>query len=327
MIRTMKSFYQGKHVLVTGAAGFIASHLTDALLEAGAKVTGVDNFITGRAQNISHLDENPSFKLIHADVSGDPSSFIPEDIDLVFHMASPASPPGYQEYPIETYLVNSIGTHNMLQYFLMKNPNVRFLFASTSESYGDPLEHPQKETYFGNVNPNGERSMYDEAKRFGEMVCGVHFRSFDMDTRIIRIFNTYGPRMDPKDGRSLVEFAVKSIQGETIEIYGDGKQTRSFCYVSDLVAGIMAMMTSDKTSGETVNLGNPHEQSMIELIALIESQLGTKANVVYKAARLDDPRRRQPDITKAKRLLNWEPHVSIEDGLAETLAYFKQELQ
>lgn len=323
----MKSFYQGKHVLVTGAAGFIGSHLTDALLEAGARVTGVDNFITGRAQNIAHLADNSSFKLVHADVSGDPSQFIPEDIDLVFHMASPASPPGYQEHPVETYLVNSVGTHNMLQYFLLQNPDVRFLFASTSESYGDPLVHPQTEDYYGNVNPNGVRSMYDEAKRFGEMVCGVHFRSFDMNTRIIRIFNTYGPRMDPSDGRSLVEFAVKAIRGETVSMYGDGEQTRSYCYVEDLVAGIMAMMASDKTAGETVNLGNPHEQSMLELIKAIETILETKVKISHQEARPDDPRRRQPDITKAKKILGWEPRISIEDGLARTLDYFKQELQ
>lgn len=323
----MKSFYQGKHVLVTGAAGFIGSHLTDALLEAGARVTGVDNFITGRAQNIAHLKENEFFKLITADVSSDPSSFIPDEIDFVFHMASPASPPGYQEHPVETYLVNSIGTHNMLQYLLMSNPQVRFLFASTSESYGDPLEHPQKETYFGNVNPNGVRSMYDEAKRFGEMVCGVHHRSFEMDTRIIRIFNTYGPRMDPNDRRSLVEFAIHALRNEPILVTGNGKQTRSYCYISDLVDGILKVMESNQASGETINLGNSHEQSMLDLIEMIKKNTGSSSPIQHLADRPDDPQRRQPDISKAKKILSWEPRVTIEEGLKETLAYFKQELQ
>lgn len=323
----MGSFYQGKHAVVTGAAGFIGSHLVDALLEAGTRVTGIDNFITGRKQNLAHLDDNENFKLITSDVSGNPEDFMSPDADLVFHLASPASPPGYQEHPVETYLVNSIGTHNILQYLLLNNQDARFLFASTSEVYGDPKEHPQKESYFGNVNPNGERSMYDEAKRFGEMVCGVHQRSFGLDTRIVRIFNTYGPRMDPKDRRSLVEFIVHTLRSENISIYGNGKQTRSYCYVSDLVAGIMAMMTSEKTKGETVNLGNPHEQTMLDLIKSVEKVSGLKAEIKYVPARPDDPLRRQPEISKAKKLLNWEPTISIEEGLARTLAYFKQEVQ
>lgn len=322
----MSSFYKNKNVVVTGAAGFIGSHLTDALLDQGAKVFGVDNFITGRMQNLSHLDGNENFKLIKADVTGNPDDFMIPEVDLVFHLASPASPPGYQEHPVETYLVNSIGTHNILQYLLMNNQDARFLYASTSESYGDPKEHPQKESYYGNVNPNGERSMYDEAKRFGEMVCGVHKRSFDLDTRIVRIFNTYGPRMDPNDRRSLVEFIVRSLKNEPVLVYGDGKQTRSYCFVSDLVNGILAMMASDKTSGETVNLGNPHEQTMLELIKTIEEVGGLKANIKHEPARPDDPQRRQPDITKAKKLLDWEPTISIADGLAQTISYFRTEL-
>lgn len=323
----MSSFYQGKHALVTGAAGFIGSHLVDALLAEGCKVTGVDNFITGRMQNLAHLDENENFKFVTGDVIGDPNEFMTDDMELIFHFASPASPPGYQEHPVETYLVNSMGTHNMLQFLLERNPEARFLFASTSESYGDPKEHPQKETYYGNVNPNGERSMYDEAKRFGEMVCGVHHRSFDMDTRIIRIFNTYGPRMDPNDRRSIVEFIVRNLKGEPTVVHGDGKQTRSFCYVEDLVRGILAMMASDQTKGETVNLGNPHEQTLLQLIAMVEKLSGRKATLKFESGRPDDPMRRQPDITKAKKLLNWEPKVSIEEGLSRTLDYFKSEVK
>lgn len=322
----MSSFYQGKHVVVTGAAGFIGSHLVDALLEKGAQVTGVDNFITGRKQNLAHLDEVENFKFVTADVIGDPNEFLFPEVDLVFHMASPASPPGYQEHPVETYLVNSMGTHNMLQYLLINNPEARFLFASTSESYGDPTEHPQKETYFGNVNPNGERSMYDEAKRFGEMVCGVHNRSFDLDTRIVRIFNTYGPRMDPNDRRSLVEFIVRTLKHEPVTVYGDGKQTRSFCYVEDLVRGLLALMESERCQGETVNLGNPHEQTMLELIHLIQETTGIKTEIVHKEGRPDDPQRRQPDITKAKTMLSWEPKIQITEGLARTLEYFKMQV-
>lgn len=321
------SFYQDKHALVTGAAGFIGSHLVDALLEKGAQVTGVDNFITGNKQNLAHLEDNDRFKLITADVIGNPESFMSPDIDLVFHFASPASPPGYQEHPVETYLVNSIGTHNLLQYLLVNNPKTRFLFAGTSEAYGDPQEHPQKETYFGNVNPNGERSMYDEAKRFGEMVCGVHFRSFELDTRIVRIFNTYGPRMDRGDRRSIVEFITRNLQHEPVTIFGDGKQTRSYCYVDDLVRGILDLMASEAASGETVNLGNPHEQTMLDLIASIEKISGLKTAIKFESARSDDPQRRQPDIAKAKKLLNWEPSISIEEGLERTISYFRTQVK
>ncbi|HSW89405.1 MAG TPA: SDR family NAD(P)-dependent oxidoreductase [Patescibacteria group bacterium] len=317
-------FYQGKTVLVTGAAGFIGSHLCDALLANGAKVIGLDNFISGRADNIAHIKNHPNFTFIEADVNQGFSTLNSQlsTLDLVFHLASPASPPGYQAHPVETYLVNSYGTHLLLTYLKEKHPTARFLFASTSEIYGDPLEHPQKETYFGNVNPNGIRSMYDEAKRLGETVCGVFLRSFNMDTRIIRIFNTYGPRMDPNDGRSLVEFCVRMLKNEPITLYGDGKQTRSYCFVSDLVAGISLFMASPDCRGETVNLGNPQEQSMLDLVHMIEAQLGKKATLQYKEARADDPRRRQPDISKAKTLLNWVPQVKIEAGLKETLAYF-----
>lgn len=323
------SFYQGKTVLVTGSAGFIGSHLTDELLARGATVIGVDNFITGRKQNIEHLLKNEQFTFIEADAINSPAQYLPPTIqlDCVFHMASPASPPGYQEHPVETYLVNSLGTHNIAQYLLATFPDARLLFASTSESYGDPLEHPQKETYYGNVNPNGVRSMYDESKRFGEMVCGVHVRDFDLDTRIVRIFNTYGPRMDPNDGRSLVEFVTKALKKESITLYGDGKQTRSYCYVSDLVKGILLLMEVDTARGETVNIGNPHEQTMLELIETITSILKTEVPIDHQDARPDDPRKRCPDISKATTLLGWKPTISIEEGLASTIEYFQHELQ
>lgn len=320
----MSRYFQDKKVVVTGAAGFIGSHLCESLIEAGAHVTGVDNFITGRKQNLSTLEDVERFKFITADVSVSPDTFLSPQVDCIFHFASPASPPGYQANPVQTYLVNSIGTHNILQYLVKNAPKARFLFASTSEAYGDPLEHPQKETYYGNVNPNGERSMYDEAKRFGEMVCGVHQRTFNIDTRIVRIFNTYGPRMDPHDGRSLVEFATRMLAGEKVVVFGDGKQTRSYCYVKDLVRGILSMMESDKTRGQTVNLGNPVELTMLELIDTIQKQLGIEAKIEHRQARSDDPKKRRPDISKAQSLLGWHPDVSIQEGLALTLSYFQQ---
>lgn len=323
------SFYQGKTVIVTGAAGFIGSHLTDALLANGARVLGIDNFLTGRKKNLADAQKSTLFTFVEADVTTDPTTYFPEAFlkpDCVFHFASPASPVGYQEHPVETYLVNSYGTHLLLQYLKKQSRASRFLFASTSEAYGDPLEHPQKETYWGNVNPNGVRSMYDESKRLGESICGVHTRDFGMDVRIIRIFNTYGPRMDPHDGRSLVDFATKALKGETITVFGDGQQTRSYCYVTDLVNGVLSMMESEKTNGETVNLGNPHEQTMMELISAIQKILGTSGQIEHLPERSDDPKRRCPDISKAQQVLGWSPTVSIEEGLTSTLNFLKNEL-
>ncbi len=324
------SFYQGKTVLVTGASGFIGSHLTDALLAQGAHVIGVDNFISGQAQNISHLKDSHQFEFIEADVIDAPTTYLQKDgktfpIDLVFHLASPASPAGYQKHPVETYLVNSIGTHQLLQFLLEHNPNARFLFASTSESYGDPLEHPQKETYFGNVNPNGPRSMYDESKRLGETICGVHTRSFGLDTRIVRIFNTYGPRMDIADGRVIPDFIKNILHGSAIHMHGDGNQTRSFCYISDLVAGLLRLMEEDTARGETVNIGNPAEVTMNELAKVLSDIAGVQENIEFVQSRPDDPKRRCPDISKAKQLLGWEPQVNLQDGLQKTLEYFRKE--
>lgn len=320
------AFYQGKTAVVTGAAGFIGSHLVDALLQQGATVIGIDNFITGNKNNIAHLLSNANFRFLEADVSTPTSSYLmPETLkpDLVFHFASPASPPGYQKKPVETYKVNVWGTHELLSYLKDTNPAARFLFASTSEIYGDPLEHPQKESYFGNVNPNGERSMYDESKRLGETICGVFGRSFGLDTRIVRIFNTYGPRMDPNDGRSIVDFSVKILKQQPLTIHGDGTQTRSFCYVSDLVMGILSMMEMDSAKGQTINLGNPEEISMNDLIAVIEQVTGKTATKTSAAVPADDPKRRCPDISKAKTILNWQPTIALRDGLVPTIEYFK----
>jgi UDP-glucuronate decarboxylase len=318
------SFYQGKTVLVTGAAGFIGSHLTDALLAEGATVIGVDNFITGNKKNLEHLISNERLTFIEADVISPPGLWpLNSSPSLVFHLASPASPLGYQSHPIETYLANSIGTHNLLQYLLKTNPSVRFVYTSTSESYGDPLEHPQKETYWGNVNPNGPRSMYDESKRLGETICGVHRRSFGLDCRIARIFNTYGPRIDIDDGRVIPDFMKSVLANTPLTIHGDGSQTRAFCYVTDLVAGLMRLMEVENISGETINLGNPEEITMRSLAEKISEVAKIPLQLTTVAARTDDPSRRCPDITKAKEILGWEPKVSLDAGLKMTLEYFQ----
>ena len=321
------SFYQDKTVLVTGAAGFIGSHLVDVLLEQGATVIGVDNFITGKRENVSHLSRDKKFTLIEADVIDSPESYLhlaplPLPPDCVFHLASPASPVGYQAHPVETYLVNSIGTHNLLQYLIEKHPTARFLYTSTSEAYGDPLEHPQKETYWGNVNPNGPRSMYDESKRLGETICGVHTKNFQVDTRIARLFNTYGPRLDIDDGRVIPDF-IKSVRsGKALTIHGDGSQTRSFCYVSDTVAGLLQFMEVDGLAGETINIGNPEEITIDSLANLMCELEGIRKRINFQPGRTDDPNRRCPDISKAKKLLKWEPKIPLKEGLKKTVESF-----
>ncbi|NCN82890.1 MAG: NAD-dependent epimerase/dehydratase family protein [Candidatus Pacebacteria bacterium] len=305
--------------IVTGAAGFVGSHLCDSLLKMGYTVYGIDNFITGQAKNIDHLESNGNFHFIKADVSQPAAKYLPAGLspDVVFHLASPASPPRYQAHPVETYLVNSIGTHYLLQHLKEHAPQARFVFASTSETYGDPAEHPQVEGYWGNVNPNGVRSCYDEAKRLGETICGVHARDFGMDVRIVRIFNTYGPRMDLADGRIIPNFIRQAMDSEPLTIYGDGSQTRSFCYVSDLVAGIVLMGTLEDLAGETINLGNPNE----EHTALATAELVKKAfdkpelEIIFKDLPGDDPTRRKPDISKARQVLGWSPQVSFAEGL------------
>lgn len=323
----MQAAFEAQNVLVTGAAGFIGSHLCDQLLASGAQVYGVDNFLTGRASNIEHLQTNSAFHFIEADVTSDPASYLPAEVkfDLILHFASPASPPRYQEHPVETYLVNSQGTHNLLQYLLSTNKAGRFLYAGSSEAYGDPQVHPQTESYWGNVNPNGIRSCYDEGKRFGETICGVHYRDLGLDTRIVRIFNTYGPRMDPTDGRVIPQFVSEALAGKPLTIYGDGSQTRSYCFVSDLVAGILLMASTDGAAGETVNLGNPGEFTVKQTAEIIHQCVNPGQEIAIEFLPLpgDDPTRRRPDVTKAKSLLGWEPVVSFEDGIKDTIEFFK----
>jgi UDP-glucuronate decarboxylase len=319
-------YYKGKTVLLTGVAGFIGSHLADRLLDLGATVIGVDNFITGRRKNIAHLlDGSKShFALIETDATQSPSTYLSEDvkIDLILHFASPASPPGYQRHPIETYLINALGTHHLLDYLHHNNPRGRFVFASTSEIYGDPKVHPQPETYWGNVNPNGPRSCYDESKRFGETVCGVFNRDFEMDVRILRIFNTYGPRMDPEDGRIIPNFVKQALRHDPMTIYGDGRQTRSYCYVDDLVEGILRLGGYESLSGETVNLGNPEEYTVLQTAEIIADMVGVEVKLLNSQLPTDDPLQRRPDISRANELLNWHPTVSFKEGLKKTIAHF-----
>ncbi|HAU99206.1 MAG TPA: NAD-dependent dehydratase [Candidatus Pacebacteria bacterium] len=316
--------FKGKRVIVTGSAGFIGSHLCDALLQSEAEVLGIDNLICGSENNLSNAKKHQSFSFINADVSLSPASYLPHNYrpDYVFHFASPASPPIYQKYPIETYLVNSQGTHQLLQYLVAKNPSARFVFASTSEVYGNPTVHPQPESYWGNVNPNGIRSCYDESKRMGETICGVHARSFAIDTRIVRIFNTYGPRIGKDDGRIIPNFISQALAGEPLTVYGSGKQTRSLCYIDDLVRGILLHAVSEKTKNETINLGNPLELTVLEIASLIIKQTRSSSSISYLTLPLDDPERRKPDISKAQSLLSWIPEVSVETGLQKTIQYF-----
>jgi len=319
-------FFQNKCVVVTGGAGFIGSHLCEALVDLGAHVIAVDNLVTGKRKNISHILDKIHY--IEADVTLPPETYLPNELhpDIIFHFASLASPPLYQAKPIETYLVNSIGTHFLLQYLLHKNPSARFIFASTSEVYGDPQEHPQTESYWGNVNPNGLRSCYDESKRMGETVCGVHTRSFDMNVRIVRIFNTYGPRMSPTDGRIIPNFIMQALRKENLTLFGTGTQTRTFCYVSDLVSGILLLAEKDAARGETINIGNPKAFSALETAEIIQKEvLGEHGKeFIFKELPSDDPVRRQPNIEKAKRILDWSPSIEFAEGLKKTVEYFQE---
>ena len=299
-----------KSALVSGAAGFVGSHLVDRLLEEGFAVVGVDNFITGKEENLNSAKSNSKFSFLDLDVVSE----IPDlgmKFDYIFHAASPASPPKYFEYPIETMMVNSIGTKNLLD-LAIKN-NSRFIFFSTSEVYGDPLEHPQRESYWGNVNPIGPRSIYDEAKRFGEALVAQYVREKKVDAGIIRIFNTYGPRLDPHDGRVVSTFIRQAINGEALTINGDGNQTRSFCYISDLIDGILKMAESNEFG--PINLGNPNEMTLNELIKEISKLLSKNLDTTNLPELKDDPVRRKPDISLAKEKLGWEPKVSLTQGL------------
>jgi dTDP-glucose 4,6-dehydratase len=309
-----------KTAVVTGGAGFLGSHLSDRLLAEGFRVIAIDNLITGNTDNIEHLAGNPDFKFIRQNVSE--YIFVPGPVDYVFHFASPASPIDYLEHPIPTLKVGALGTHNTLG--LAKDKGATFLLASTSECYGDPLEHPQSEDYWGNVNPIGPRGVYDEAKRFAEAMTMAYHRFHGMDTKIVRIFNTYGPRMRLRDGRVVPAFISQALNNEPLTVFGDGSQTRSFCYVSDLIDGIFRLALSD--FHEPVNIGNPGEMTILDFAQKILALTGSSAEIVFKPLPVDDPRVRQPDISRAKRLLGWQPKVDFESGVRETIGYFKQKL-
>jgi dTDP-glucose 4,6-dehydratase len=306
-----------KTAVVTGAAGFLGSHLTDRLLAEGYKVIGMDNLITGNVRNIEHLSGNPDYDFIKHDVTK--FIFLPGKVDLIFHFASPASPIDYLQIPIQTLKVSSLGTHNALG--LAKEKGATFLIASTSECYGDPLEHPQKETYWGNVNPIGPRGCYDEAKRFAEAMTMAYHRAHHLDTKIVRIFNTYGPRMRLEDGRVVPAFIGQALQGLPITVFGDGSQTRSFCYVSDLIDGIFKL--SQSNYHEPVNIGNPREMTVLEFAKAILKHTGVNLPIIHQDLPTDDPKVRQPDITLARKLLGWEPKVEFEEGIMRTIAYFR----
>ncbi|OQA41417.1 MAG: UDP-glucose 4-epimerase [Chloroflexi bacterium ADurb.Bin325] len=308
-------------ILVTGGAGFIGSHLCDRLLADGHEVIAMDNLITGSTDNIAHLAGNRRFKFIHHDVTD--YIYVPGRLDAVMHLASPASPVDFDRIPIQILKVGSLGTHNTLG--LAWGKAARFLLASTSEVYGDPLVHPQPESYWGNVNPIGVRGVYDEAKRFAEAITMAYHRIHAVDTRIIRIFNTYGPRMRLDDGRVVPNFIGQALQGRPLTVYGDGGQTRSFCYVSDLVDGMVRLLMSDETG--PVNIGNPLEVSIRTFAETINRLTGNAGGIVYRPLPADDPKQRRPDITRARTLLGWEPQVGLEDGLARTIEYFRARMQ
>ncbi len=310
-----------KTAVVTGAAGFLGSHLTDRLLKEGYRVIGIDNLLTGSERNIAHLAGNADFKFIHQDVTE--YLYLPGEVDLVFHFASPASPIDYLKLPIQTLKVGSIGTHHALG--LAKAKGATFLLASTSETYGDPLEHPQKESYWGNVNPIGVRGVYDEAKRFAEAMVMAYHRYHGVDTKIVRIFNTYGPRMRLEDGRVVPAFIGQALRGEPLTVFGQGRQTRSFCYVSDLIEGIYRLSQSDQH--EPVNIGNPAEMTIMQFAEAILRVTGSSSKIDFRELPADDPKVRQPDITLARKLLGWEPQVPFEEGITRTVDYFRDFLR
>ncbi len=308
-------------ILVTGAAGFLGSHLCDRLLAADHEVVGIDNFITGSAPNLAHLEGHARFQLVRQDVT----TFITVDgpLDGVLHFASPASPIDYLEYPIPTLKVGALGTHNTLG--LAKAKGARFLLASTSEVYGDPLVHPQPESYWGNVNPVGPRGVYDEAKRFAEAMTMAYHRYHGVNTRIVRIFNTYGPRMRPQDGRVVSNFIVQALKGEPLTVYGDGSQTRSFCYVDDLIDGIVRLWEGG--TAEPTNIGNPDEFTVWQLAERVLALTGSKSPIVKRPLPTDDPKVRRPDISRARATLGWEPRVPLDAGLRLTIPYFRRVLE
>jgi len=307
-------------ILITGGAGFLGSHLCDKFIGKGYEVICMDNLITGSTENIAHLIGNDQFRFIHHDVTE--YMYIDGELDAILHFASPASPVDYLRYPIQTLKVGSLGTHKALG--LAKAKKARFLLASTSEVYGDPLTHPQEESYWGNVNPVGIRGVYDEAKRFAEAMTMAYHRYHGLETRIVRIFNTYGPRMRIEDGRAIPAFMSQALREESLTVFGDGSQTRSVCYVDDLVEGIYQLLLSDES--DPVNIGNPDELSMLDLAKEILEISGSSSQIVYKDLPKDDPKVRQPDITRAQTILKWQPNVQRREGLIKTLEYFKQAL-
>ena len=309
-------------VLITGAAGFIGSHLCERFLREGHEVIGMDNFLTGTPENISHLFENENFTFIKYDVTN--FIYVDGDLDLILHFACPASPVDYLNHPIHTMKVDSLGTLHTLG--LAKTKKARYLLASTSEIYGNPQVHPQPETYWGNVNPIGPRSVYDEAKRFSEALSMAYHREHGIDVRIARIFNTYGPRMRINDGRVVPNFIYQALTGKPITVYGDGSQTRSFCYIEDLVEGIYRLAVKEGIEGEVFNLGNPEEYTVLELAKLIKEITGSGSDIVFKERPEDDPDRRRPDISKAKSVLGWEPKTPVREGLKKTIEWFRTKI-
>ena len=303
-------------IVVTGAAGFLGSHLCERLLERGDEVVGLDNLVTGKVANIEHNFGRPGFTFAEHDVST--YLWVPGEVDAVMHLASPASPKDYLEMPIQTLKVGSLGTHNGLG--LARAKGAKFFLASTSEVYGDPQVHPQTEEYWGHVNPVGPRGVYDEAKRFAEAMTMAYHRHHGLEVRIVRIFNTYGPRMRPQDGRVISNFVMQALRGEPITIYGDGSQTRSFCYVDDEVRGFLALLDSEQTG--PINIGNPGEFTIRELADIVVELTGSDSEIVHEPLPVDDPMQRQPDITKARELLGWEPQVALREGLARTIEHF-----
>jgi dTDP-glucose 4,6-dehydratase len=316
----LKSVAERPTSVVTGAAGFLGSHLTDLLLARGHRVIGIDNFVTGRVDNIAHLGGNPNFKFIQQDVTE--FIFLDGPVDYVWHFASPASPIDYLELPIQTLKVGSLGTHKALG--LAKLKQARFLLASTSEVYGDPEVHPQTEDYWGHVNPIGPRGCYDEAKRFAEALTMAYRNEHKVQTRIVRIFNTYGPRMRLNDGRVVPAFISQALKNKPVTVFGSGRQTRSFCYVADLIEGIYRLMMSDYDL--PVNIGNPAEMTVLEFARQIIRATGSRSRIVFKPLPQDDPKQRQPDITRARKILGWEPKVQLTEGLRSTIEYFRQQL-
>jgi dTDP-glucose 4,6-dehydratase len=307
-------------IVITGGAGFIGSHLAELFLAEGHRVVVLDNLVTGDIQNVAHLREDPEFEFIFHDVSN--HIHVTGPVDWVLHLASPASPPDYLEFPIQTLKVGSLGTHNALG--MARAKGAKFLLASTSEVYGDPLVHPQPESYWGNVNPIGPRGVYDEAKRFAEAIAMAYHRQHGLDTRIVRIFNTYGPRMRPDDGRVVSTFINQALRNEPLTVFGDGSQTRSFQHVSDLVRGIRALMDSDIR--QPVNIGNPEEFTIKGFAELVVRLTGTKAPIEFRPLPQDDPKQRRPDITQARDLLGWKPEVTVEDGVSQLIFWYKERL-